>query len=86
MIHLIHDVQHKLPPGEIKTRGSHFAMQCQEINHAIEHLEQRHIEYVERVLPDHGYRQIFFRDPDGNVIELGEWPDVHEMVADARLG
>ena len=34
---------------------------------------------VERVLPDYGYRQAFFRDPDGNVLELGEWPPANEM-------
>ena len=37
------------------------------------------LDYVERVLPDYGYRQIFFRDPDGNVLELGEWPPSNEM-------
>ena len=81
MIHLIHDTQHKRPSGAINTRGSHFAMQCREIDRAIQLLAEHEIEYVERVLPDHGYRQLFFHDPDGNVIELGQWPDVHEMVA-----
>jgi len=43
-------------------------------------LAEHGIETTERTLPDHGYRQIFFRDPDGNVIEIGEWPAVAEMV------
>lgn len=80
MIHLIHDASHKPPQGEINTRGSHFAMQCCEIDRAIAQLEAHGIKSVERVLPDHGYRQIFFHDLDGNVVELGEWPDVHKFA------
>ena len=57
-------------------------MQCRQIDEAMRQLGEREIEYVVRVLPDHGYRQLFFRDPDGNLVELGQWPDVHEMAAD----
>ena len=85
MIHIIHDENHVPPAGPINTRGSHFAMQCTEIDRAVEQLKQRGIEWVERVLPDHGYRQIFFNDPDGNIIELGEWPDVHELAAAIKI-
>ncbi len=81
MIHLIFDAKHRIATGEIETRGNHFAMQCEDIELAIRQLKEHTIEYVERVLPDRGYRQIFFRDPDGHVIELGEWPEVHQMVA-----
>lgn len=35
---------------------------------------------IERVLPEYGYRQLFFNDPDGNNIELGEWPDVLDLA------
>ena len=82
MLHLIYDAGHRVPTGDINTRGSHFAMQCEDIELAVRQLKEHGIEYVERVLPDRGFRQIFFRDPDGNVVELGEWPDVHQMVAD----
>ncbi len=81
MIHLIHDANHAPPSGPINTRGSHFAMQCVEVDKTISLLQEHGIEYVERVLPEYGYRQLFFNDPDGNVIELGEWPDVHDLVA-----
>ena len=47
-------------------------------------LRDHGIEYVERVLPDYGYRQVFFRDPDGNVLELGEWPPVNEMFPEQK--
>ena len=79
MLHLIYDAQHTIPGGEINTRGNHFAMQCEDIELAIRQLKEHKIEFVKRVLPDRGYRQLFFRDPDGHVVELGEWPDVHEM-------
>lgn len=82
MLHLIHDANHQIPTGEINTRGSHFAMYHSDIDAALTQLDALKVEYVQRTLPDHGYRQVFFRDPDGNVIEIGEWPDVHQMVQD----
>jgi len=81
MLHLIYDAQHTIPGGKINTRGNHFAMQCEDIELAIRQLKEHKIEFVERVLPGRGYRQLFFRDPDGHVVEVGEWPDVHEMIA-----
>ena len=80
MIHLIFNAEHQIAQDDIETRGNHFAMQCEDIELAIRKLKEHAIEYVERVLPDRGYRQLFFHDPDGHVIELGEWPDVHEMA------
>ncbi|MCA9231500.1 MAG: VOC family protein [Planctomycetales bacterium] len=79
MIHLIYDAGHQPPGGEINTRGNHFAMRCEDYDLTISLLKNLGVEFVERVLPDYGYRQVFFRDPDGHVVELGEWPDVHDM-------
>ena len=81
MIHLIHDLHLQIDSGPLNTRRAHFAIQCVDIEGARARLAQAKIETVERTLPDHGYQQIFFRDPDGNVIEIGEWPDVQDMVA-----
>lgn len=80
MIHLIHVPDHQIPSGPIHTLGAHFAMQCSDIDTALSLLQSHKIEFVERSLPDYGYRQIFFRDPDGNLIEIGGWPELHEMV------
>ncbi len=80
MIHLIHVPTHQVPRGPIRTLGSHFAIQCEDTDAVVDELTLRGIEFVERSLPDYGYRQIFFRDPDGNLIELGSWPDIHDMV------
>ena len=32
-------------------------------------------------LPTMDTDRYFLRDPDGNVIEIGDWPEVQEMVA-----
>jgi len=85
MIHLIHDANHQPSTGAINTRGHHFAMQSADISRDLTLLAEHGVETVERTLPDYddrqtGYRQVFFRDPDGNVIEIGEWPPVAEMV------
>ncbi len=79
MVHLIHDEQHEPASGPINTRWHHFAMQSADIATDLQLLAEHGVETVERVLPDHGYRQVFFRDLDGNVIEIGEWPPVAEM-------
>ena len=76
MIHLIHDAKHDPRLNEsINTRSSHIAMQTGDYDSSVKLLTNHEIEFVERVLPDYGYRQVFFRDPDGNVLELGEWPE-----------
>jgi len=85
MIHLIHDDNHQpiaesINQGPINTRGHHFAMQSSDVTRDLELLAEHGVETVERVLPDRGYRQVFFRDPDGNVLEIGEWPAVADMI------
>jgi len=80
MIHLIHDAAFTPPPpGPINTRQGHVAIRVDDYDAAVAGLRAHGLEYVERVLPDYGYRQVFFRDPDGNVLELGEWPPSNEM-------
>lgn len=75
MIHLIHSADFQPRTGPINIMHGHFALQCTDIDAAVEKLKQHSIEFVERRLPDYGYRQIFFQDPDGNILELGEWPN-----------
>jgi len=74
MVHLIHVANYRPRTSELNTRGAHFALRCQDMEHAAEVLKQHGVEWVERCLPDYGFRQFFFQDPDGNVIEIGEWP------------
>ena len=51
------------------------------ISHSIDdrELAAHGVRYVEHVLPTYGYRQVFFHDPDGNTLELGEWPSPEQM-------
>jgi catechol 2,3-dioxygenase-like lactoylglutathione lyase family enzyme len=80
MIHLIHSESFQ-PPADstINSRTNHLAMQVSEYDRAVELLAAHGVAYVERVLPDYNYRQVFFHDPDGNTLELGEWPSQDEM-------
>ena len=85
MLHLLHVPDHCIPTGPINTLSAHLAIQCGNAQEVVDQLNVEKIEYVERHLPDFGYRQIFFRDPDGNLIELGEWPELKAMVKQHEL-
>ena len=80
MIHLNHVPDHLAPTGTINPRGPHFAIQSSNVQEIIDRLCAAQIEFAERSLPGFGYRQVFFRDPDGNLIEIGEWPEPSAMV------
>jgi catechol 2,3-dioxygenase-like lactoylglutathione lyase family enzyme len=80
MIHLIHSESFQ-PPAEpkINSRTNHIAMHVDDYDAAVRGLREHGVAYTEHVLPTYGYRQVFFQDPDGNVLELGEWPSPAEM-------
>jgi catechol 2,3-dioxygenase-like lactoylglutathione lyase family enzyme len=75
MLHLIHAQDYERPSGPLNTMRGHFALRCPDIEIALHTFRAHKIEFVERRLPDYGYRQVFIQDPDGNIIELGEWPE-----------
>ena len=82
MIHLIHN--EAFIPSErkpINSRTNHIAMQVCDYEAAVKLLAVHGVNYVEHVLPDYNYRQVFFHDPDGNTLELGEWPSPTEMFS-----
>jgi lactoylglutathione lyase len=80
MIHLIHDAKYEHRTHEpLNSRTNHLAMQVSDYDATVRQLAAHGVAYVEHVLPDYGYRQAFFQDPDGNVLELGEWPSPSEM-------
>ena len=80
MIHLIHDASFT-PPAvpTINSRTNHLALHVDDYDAAVALLRQHGVELVEHVLPDYRYRQAFFRDPDGNVLEVGEWPSPDKL-------
>lgn len=79
MLHLIHDGRFEPIATRDNTRRSHLAFRVEDIDRTLELLAEQEIPVIERRLPDYGYRQLFIHDPDGNLIELGEWPDVEQM-------
>jgi len=76
---LIHDDRFTPPEDRTNTRRAHLAFRVADIDAAKATLTAHGIRPIERRLPDYGYRQLFFHDPDGNLLELGEWPDVEQM-------
>jgi len=62
-------------PGEARPAGvvntfDHVAFSCTNFAQFEEHLQQRQIVYRTSHVPLTGQRQIFFRDPAGNGVEL----------------
>lgn len=79
MLHLIQDDRFAPTASRDNTRRHHLAFRVDDIDRALELLAEHRVPVIERRLPDYGYRQLFIHDPDGNLIELGEWPDVEQM-------
>ncbi len=74
MIHLIRDAHFDPPRDKIDTRKSHLAFTVPDASHAAAVLRAAGVEFIDRPLVDYGYQRVFCFDPDGNVLELGEWP------------
>ena len=79
MLHLIHDQRFEPSFTRDNTRRHHLAFRVDDIDRTLAQLAEHKVEVIHRRLPDYGYRQLFIHDPDGNLIELGEWPDVEQM-------
>lgn len=71
-IHLI-ESQDAGNPGEIDTRTNHFAFAVENVERVAARLDTFQIPYVRRRMPEWGNPQIYVQDPDGNVIEMGEY-------------
>lgn len=52
------------------TAVDHIAFRVQDVTSTMERLQQHRIEFDEAVVPALGARQVFFRDPDGILIEI----------------
>lgn len=73
-LHLIHDPRNDPPREQINSRVHHLAFRVADIDATMEVLRRHEVRFIEKPLVDFGYRRVFLHDPDGNVIELGEWP------------
>lgn len=63
-------------PQDINSRENHIAFAIEDIDAASALLDAKNIQYQRRVVPERGTGQIFFRDPDGWLIELAKYPPV----------
>ncbi|MCE9547711.1 MAG: VOC family protein [Planctomycetia bacterium] len=72
----IHVIEHPHPmqlSGPIDPITGHFALAVADLDEAERQLQAHGIEYLRQINAG-GYQQIFFRDPDGNHIEVGIYP------------
>lgn len=79
MLHLIEDRAFEPPTDTINSRINHLAFRVTDVDQTLTLLTEHGVEHTHKRLVDYGYRQVFFRDPSGNVLEVGEWPDVEQM-------
>jgi|SRR5450432_226390 len=76
--HLIEDVNTPDAPAGIDTRESHVAFAVEDVDAAEARLRERGIVYKRQIIPGRGIHQIFFRDPDGWLIEFGKYGVIDE--------
>jgi catechol 2,3-dioxygenase-like lactoylglutathione lyase family enzyme len=55
---------------EIDIADGHFALRIADFNLAVTHLRAHGVELLERAQNATAWQQLYFTDPDGNVIEL----------------
>jgi catechol 2,3-dioxygenase-like lactoylglutathione lyase family enzyme len=69
--HLIEDLTVPDSPATINTRESHIAFHVRDLNAMEQRLRDHGIPYRRSMIEDRQIDQIFFRDPDGWMIEIG---------------
>ena len=73
-IHLIEDLQTAPdPPSAINTRETHMAFAVPDVDAMEKRLQEHGIAYKRSLIVDRGIHQIFFRDPDGHLIEVAKY-------------
>ena len=68
--HLIEDLTTPDPHETINPRDNHVAFAVKDLDAMEEKLQEQGIPYRRNVITDRQIHQIFFRDPDGWVIEI----------------
>ncbi|HJN67313.1 MAG: VOC family protein [Pirellulales bacterium] len=72
-IHLIEREDVNDLPESIDAQAPHFAMEVEDLEVVEVRLKEHAIAY-KRKFNSAGFEQIFFHDPDGNMIEIGIYP------------
>lgn len=80
LIHLIESDSAGNPDGEINTRDNHLAFHADDVSLVESRLAEHGIAFRRTVVPERGITQLFFRDPDGNHIEVGTYPSEVEYL------
>ena len=73
-IHLI-DEPLDAPPSTINSKENHIAFKVTDMDAAEAALKEQGIAYKRNIAPERRSDQIFFRDPEGWLIELGSYPN-----------
>ena len=66
----LHIIGNRVDPVSAHNRGNHYALRVDDLDAWENHLSACGIEYLPRKNRPDGAQQVFFRDPDGHVIEL----------------
>ena len=69
--HLIEDLNTPECPAQINTRESHISFKVKDLNAMERRLQALGVAYLRSGIVDRKIDQIFFRDPDGWMIEIG---------------
>jgi catechol 2,3-dioxygenase-like lactoylglutathione lyase family enzyme len=73
-IHLVEDlVTAPDPPDRINTRETHIAFAVPDVDAMEARLKEHGIPYTRSLIEDRQIHQVFFRDPDGHLIEFGKY-------------
>src|SRR5215217_7477040 len=70
-IHLIENEAAPDPPDSINTRERHMSFAVPDVDAMEKVLQDHGVSYKRKLIEDRGIHQIFFRDPDGHLIEIG---------------
>ncbi len=73
-IHLIATATGETPEAEISIRADHVAFHVEETDEVERLLKEHGIPYKSNFVAGTGVTQLFFHDPDGNHIEIGNYP------------
>jgi catechol 2,3-dioxygenase-like lactoylglutathione lyase family enzyme len=74
-------------PGPSGAYGlvNHIAFETDDLQSAVSRLQEHGVPLIGGPMPrGDGYEQVFFRDPDGHVLELFEWTDADQSDAPER--
>jgi catechol 2,3-dioxygenase-like lactoylglutathione lyase family enzyme len=80
IIHLLENPKAGDPSGEIQTRENHLALHTNDLPRVEQLLTAHGVRFRKNTIADTGIQQIFFQDPDGNFIEVGNYPPTPPFV------